>query len=527
MKSLLVNPDLGYLSATPWGILAIGSYIKHIKGYEIELLDGNVEGEEGLFHKIRQKLPTLDLLGISAFSSNAPFVVNLCKMVKEENRNCKIILGGPHAILCPEETIHHPNIDFVAYSDGEETFAGLMEEMESGRHEWERVPGLLYLDNGSVVRTVPPTPVEHYPTDYTLLDERVQATFKGSMDILAGRGCPFKCTFCFNTISGQKWRGKPIEMLGEEIKSAVATYDPNRIYFRDELFFHDKKRIKELIDFYKSNNFRFKWRASIRATDFRKNILSDEILFELAEAGCETLKFGFETASDRMLKKIKKGIQLKDIINTSERFANLNRDKDRIQLNCSWIVGFPGETYEEMCATISLAGQIQMDVPNTHIIGPQNFRIYPGGELYNTVIEEYDYRVPQSLEGWAERYLKPENMNGFIDKGVHYPWLSPKAHFICSNADFFVEFAYNKRFRYIDGYKKRLFEILRPLVLFRLRHNFFAFPIDLKLACAILDFSIWTFLENSPLYSRLQENRLYKSFKQTRVFRRLVNPFIG
>jgi anaerobic magnesium-protoporphyrin IX monomethyl ester cyclase len=171
MKTLLVNPDLGYLTATPWGILSIGSYLRSVKGYEFGFIDGNVNGKETTFRQIRQQLPQTNLIGISCFSSDAPFVDDLCRMIKDENPKCKVIIGGPHAMLCPEQTIRYENVDYLAYADGEETFSGLMEELSAAKPDFERIPGLMYIDpkSDAIRRTACPEPVPFYDTDYTLV----------------------------------------------------------------------------------------------------------------------------------------------------------------------------------------------------------------------------------------------------------------------------------------------------------------------------------------------------------------------
>jgi radical SAM superfamily enzyme YgiQ (UPF0313 family) len=357
-----------------------------------------------------------------------------------------------------------------------------------------------------------------------LLDEKVRSTFNGNVDILAGRGCPFKCTFCFTSISGQKWRGKSIEQLGREIKNIVDTYNPNRIYFRDELFFSDHQRILDLIDLYHENNYKFIWRATIRSTDIRDGYVNTDLLNKLAEAGCQTLKFGFESASDRVLKSIKKGIKVKNIQNVVDIF---NKSGNKIQLNGSFMVGFPGESYREMCDTVSMATKMQKDVPNSRVIGPQYYRVYPGGELYENVKRDWNYAVPESFEAWRDRYKDSRNKLGFVDSGIKYPWIQDKSHQLASNADLFVEFAYANGFRFVDNYKKVLLNILRPIVLLRVRYDFYHFLVDIKLASAIINFSIWETLDNSSIYTFIKETSLYKTLKTTSLFRRVVKIFVN
>ncbi|MBF0164992.1 MAG: cobalamin-dependent protein [Magnetococcales bacterium] len=521
MQTLLVSPDHNASNATPWGVLSVGSYIRGVKGYDLSLLDGNVDGEAKTLKILQRKVPSLSLVGVSSFSTDAPFLKKVCDLIKETNPRCKIVVGGPHVILCPDQTARYPNIDYVAYSDGEVTFATLMEELQCDRPDLERVPGLIHKQGDRLVRTPVAPPVPFYPTDYTLLDERVLETFNGKINVLAGRGCPFKCTFCFTAISGQTWRGKSSDMLHQEVKDLVEVYDPREIYFRDELFFTDKNRVIKWIDFYKQNNFTFKWYTSARATDVREGYIDVEMLRNLADAGCSCLKFGFESGSDRVLKMIKKGINLKSINKVIETFKAV----PEVEMNASFLTGLPGESYEEIVDTVVLSASIQRDVPNSRIVGPQYFRVYPGGSLYDSVVKEYDFQVPDKLEGWVEWFERPENSEGFFGRGITYPWLDKRSQFLASHADLFVEFMYSRGFRHKSNYKKQLLSILRPIIKWRLRHRKFRFLVDIRLAEKILEFSIWDFVNALPPYRFLNRFESFRAFKTSRLFRSVSGYF--
>ncbi|MBF0146424.1 MAG: radical SAM protein [Magnetococcales bacterium] len=523
MRTLIVNPDHGYLTATPWGVLSVASYISQVKGYPIELLDASIEGAKTTFNRLRPRLSDYSLIGIGAFSTDAPFVVSLCDMIKEENPRCKVMVGGPHAILCPEQTASYKNIDFVAFGDGEKAFSGVMEQMNATSAHWEEVPGLIYKKGGVPVRTAKPEIVPFYDTDYSLMDERARYYFKENINILAGRGCPYKCTFCFTSISDQRWRGKSMEQLGREVITLVNQYHPERIYFRDELFFKDKQRIIDFIKFYKDNQFTFKWRSSIRATDFRDDYVNEELLRELAAAGCECLKFGFESGSDRVLKSLKKGIKVRNI----HRVVDTIKNTPQIQLNCSFLIGLPGETHEEMADTIVLATWIQSHLSNVRIIGPQYFRVYPGGELYEKVVNEYGFKAPESLEAWKHRYDDPLNRQGYADSLVDYPWLTKADGFLAKNAHLFVEFINPNGFKYIDTYKRRMLSLLEPMIRFRLRYRYFRFPWDIHLASSILSFSIWDWLEQSRIFAAFKRTGMHEYLKKSAIYQRFVALFIG
>ena len=100
------------------------------------------------------------------------------------------------------------------------------------------MPGLIYKEGNSLKKTTPAPLMGFFDTDYDLLPESTKKTFPCYIQVLTGRGCSFACTFCFNSVCGQKWRGRPMmpEVAGE-IDNLVRKYNPKIIYFRDENFF--------------------------------------------------------------------------------------------------------------------------------------------------------------------------------------------------------------------------------------------------------------------------------------------------
>ena len=78
MDILLVNPDHGDQNNFPWGCLAVGSYLKNVKNYEVEVLDASVDGEELALETIKQKLNKTKVVGFTSFSSDIPLISDGC-----------------------------------------------------------------------------------------------------------------------------------------------------------------------------------------------------------------------------------------------------------------------------------------------------------------------------------------------------------------------------------------------------------------------------------------------------------------
>ncbi len=456
MDILLINPDHKNRDTNvPWGVLSVGSYLRNVKGYRVRLIDASLYDEEVIFEKILHFLPETSLVGLTCLSSDTPFVKKITDFVKTRKPACKVIIGGAHAILFPEQSVKYKNIDFVAYGDGEETAASLIEELRlpGSEPDFRKIPGLVYKAGEEVKRTSPASPVEFYNMDYSLLDSKVTESFKNVAQVLTGRGCSYKCTFCFNSITSSKYRGRSAGEFIAEVETLIERYDPKRIYFRDEHFFQSKERILEFIKIYRQKGFHFHWEALSRVSDIRENHINGEVLKDLTEIKCYRLKFGLESGSDKILRTLKKGLQVEQI----KKMVEMMSCFPEIILNASFLIGIPGETYKDYCKTLNLIGWILSKVEKVDIVGPQYYRMYAGGELYSEIAEKYHYRIPKSFEEWVDRYLVKENDSGNLygtgDSAIDYPWIAKKDRYLVKNA-FFLPSAITKK------YNKKTFSII-------------------------------------------------------------------
>lgn len=514
MDILLVNPNHDTPNNIPWGVLSVGSYLKTFKGYDVELLDATILGETKTLEEIRRRLPETSLVGLACFSMDTPFVKAAADLIKAEKPECRVIVGGPHATLCPEQTAAYENIDFAAYNEGEETTAILIETLRSPNPDFSQVPGLIYKEQGDIKKTALPPRAPFYDADYTLLEKRVQASFNNYIQVLAGRGCSFKCTFCFNGMVGQKWLGYPMESVMEQIDVIVQEHDPKVIYFRDEDFFQDRERIHDFIRLYREKDFHFEWRANCRANWFNDRFVNEELWRDLISIGCTCLKFGFESGSPAMLKKLKKGNKIEQYRNVLAMF----KKTPLINLNVSFLIGVPEETYEDMRLTLDLCGEIIRESPNVTINGPQYFRVYPGGELYNKIIDEYDFRVPDSLEGWAEQYDSGKNKEGYADEALDYPWVPREHRYLARNAKFLVVLARPFYPAFFSPFKRALLWPFSALARLRFRMGWYRGLIDVRIARLLYDINIVRWLLNSRRYARLKEMEWYTALCRTKLF---------
>ncbi|MGC9049065.1 MAG: B12-binding domain-containing radical SAM protein [Patescibacteria group bacterium] len=234
--------------------------------------------------------------------------------------------------------------------------------------------------------------IDKYQIDYSLIwpeikdwkDQEIprQLQRMKNLPIIASRGCPFRCTFCGASRQwGGLWRGLSPENLVKNIAYLVRKYKIGYFRFYDALFIGSDDQILELCDLLEKNKLNIKFRIDIRVGTSRA------VLKRLREVGCEIVGFGVESGSEKILKRINKGItraQIEEAINICK---SLNY----------WMIGFfmislPDETWEDFNKTAELFNHF--DVFNL-----QFFKIHPNTTFY----EELKGRGEVNDEMWFDK----------------------------------------------------------------------------------------------------------------------------
>ena len=217
MDILLVNSfHETHVHSFSWGVLSNASYLES-KGFDVKILDGcyYFNDKNSFFNELEKRIKQTKIVGFTCFSTDTYEIKQMIDFVKGKDPGIKVIVGGPHAVLLPEQTCEYQNIDFVAYGDGEKTLEQLILKIKNNDTDYSSVFGLLYKVNGKLEKTAPAITNEFYDIDYEFFPQKKIDTYKNYMQILTGRGCSFKCTFCYNAITGQKWFPRDIHEIME------------------------------------------------------------------------------------------------------------------------------------------------------------------------------------------------------------------------------------------------------------------------------------------------------------------------
>ena len=332
----------------------IAAYLRGNYQYDVKIEDIRVKGNGrfDLESAIRTYAP--DVVGISALTHESDAVSWIAECVKRVNANTPVLLGGPHATAYPEKAIQIPGIDYLIVGEGE-IAAGQLIECLLNQRDVSDIKGIVYKkDNrvfstgrGNIVEDLNGLPMPAYdliPIEAYGNFARMSRTGLGNyMCIFSSRGCPYRCIYCHN-IFGKVFRCRSAENLFNEIKHLYDTYKIREFEIMDDIFNLDRERLIDFCDRIINSGMKVTFAFP---NGLRGDILDRQQLIKLRQAGTIFIAFAIETGSPRLQKLIKKNIQLDKIKQNIEIAHSL-----RIHPHGFSMIGFPGETLEEMQMTV-------------------------------------------------------------------------------------------------------------------------------------------------------------------------------
>ena len=391
MKVLLVNPPGGHTLRSnlperveeqrginpPIGLLYVAAQARLEKSRSVKILDAFAEGldEEGLNEAIRRERP--DVVGISAVTFTLLDALTAARAAKRSSPVPKVVLGGLHPHLYPEETISQPNVDCLVLGEGESSFDALLTAFDR-EGPLDDVSGLVFRRNGDSIRTPLPPLIEDLdalplpardlvPTErYTSLVSRQGPT----TIMVSSRGCPFQCQFCTRSITGKTFRPRSAPAVVEEIESCLAL-GVREILMYDEVFTIRRDRVFEICREILGRRLTFRWmvRATVETVD-------PEMLRMLSRAGCSLITYGIEAGNDRVRRSLGKKFSLEK---AKEAFRATRAAG--IESLAYFMIGNPGEGPLEVEETLRASRRLRPDLAHFALFVP-----YPATSVYEEAL---------------------------------------------------------------------------------------------------------------------------------------------
>jgi len=291
-----------------------------------------------------------DLIGISSITRNFNAAIQIARGIKQCS-DIPIIIGGVHLSALPESM---PDcFDIGVIGDGEESFVEIVRALsQSGRLErgdLSSVPGLVYRDHGALVHTGArrlERILDKYP-----FPERDIFIGKGfipcrtNVHMVTSRGCPFRCTFCYNKGAWGQYRYFTAPYVVSELSTVLDRYCPSRVTFIDDLFTGHLRRLRQVARLMRERGLHRRARYGCNS---RANLMNEETVSLLRRMGVKEVFLGLESASNRVLSYLNKSGCTKEI---NQRALDLCY-KNRIGVNANFIIGTPVETGEDLDETL-------------------------------------------------------------------------------------------------------------------------------------------------------------------------------
>ncbi len=422
----------------PLEMLSIAGYPLE-NGYEVVIVDGSLyHGEEG-HRRLLEECSEAMLVGTTGILG---YMVTdgwlAISKVKARHPDLPAVIGGWFASVRPDLMLETGLYEAVVHGQGEHAFWEVVQAIDAGE-PLDSIEGLSLLRDGQVVRTEPRKIVgwdDLLPMPWQLIDiepyRQHQLRRASAHDILrmptppsigwgnpyfgvvhvSSFGCPEPCPFCCAPeVAQRRWKAMPAERMVDEIAEMHDRWGFDVLRFHDANIGVHHKRMREFAEKLIEREVRIQWNAFIEVNSILK--YDSSTLDLLAESGMYVAEIGTEAADAGMLKRIGKPIRGEENIE-----AAVEMDKRGIQANCTYIIGFPGESEESMMATIDQCRRLHNAARHAR---PTTwpFRPIPGTPMWDEAVE-LGYQGPQTIPEWGSigEYHMTETWPGNIPSKV-------------------------------------------------------------------------------------------------------------
>lgn len=386
MRILLVIYDNGsYIHWFPQGMAYIAAVLQK-EGYDIEIYN------QDQFHYPDEHLTEyldknkFDVVGVSVIAGYYQYkkLLKISGAINASKNKPYYIIGGHGPSPEPEFFLKKTKADAVVIGEGEETIVELLNAIES-RNSLTNIKGITFWEGDKVIinerrpliadiDSIPFPAYDLFPMEYYRLLRMPHATPADFvMPLLSGRGCNFKCTFCYRMDEG--FRPRSNESVIDEINLLKIDYGITYIAFSDELLMSSVARTASLCEDFIKNNLNIKWDCNGRL-----NYAKPEILALMKNAGCVFINYGIEAMDDQVLKNMRKNLTTKQIIKGIEATLKIG-----ISPGFNIIFGNIGDMLETLDKGVEFLLKYD-DGSQFRTIRPVT--PYPGSSLYYDAIEK-------------------------------------------------------------------------------------------------------------------------------------------
>lgn len=388
----------------PLGALSLATYMKEYHKTDVYVLDLNLKffqlvaenkineedtPEKYIYEYLKEiQDKEIDFCGISAiFNPTYGYIEVISRIVKEIFPKAIVMAGGGvPSNLMKEVFDAAPCVDIISYGEGEIGISGFI-STEYEEEYVEQSPSLITrekLEKGILPQFEFIEDLDEIPPlDFSLIEFEKYSSHSHSQDnkkvtaipLMFSRGCPFKCCFCAShSVHGKKVRYNSLGRIKSDVELFVKKYHINTITVWDDNFFVDKEQAIALLDFFAELNLTTEF-----VNGFPVYRMDDDMAKKLKEAGIDVVTLAIESGNPRVLK---------DIIHKPLKLEMVEKaiqclEKYDIYTKGLFVIGFPGETLEDISVTMDFIHNTKLNWIDIFIASP-----LPGSELYEICVRD-------------------------------------------------------------------------------------------------------------------------------------------
>lgn len=352
-----------------------------------------------------------------------------CAKIVKENSRAKVIMVGPHVSALPVDTLEEAKglVDVVCIGEYDYTVLDAIRNFE----DLVAVPGIAWYSSGKVRMTSPRLLINNlddlpFPAWHKL---DLKKYFDGGklypyIDVISGRGCPNRCSFCLwpQVMHGTRYRLRSPANVVDEIEHDLKIFPQlkrGEFFFEDDTFTVDKERAVQICQEILRRDLKITFSVNARA-----DTADPEMFKIMKQAGCRELLAGFESGTQAILDNVHKHITLDE----SRRFMSLAKQA-KLKVHGCFVIGLPGETPVSAQATVDFALSLGCDTLQFSGAVP-----FPGTEFFK-LAQEQGWLKSENWAQWlgdgeqqsvvAYPDITQEQINYFVDTGLRKFYFRP------------------------------------------------------------------------------------------------------
>ena len=389
----------------PIGQGYIASYLR-ANSLDVSMLDFHRSATS--YNKMLKELIKINsgFIGFTINTINFNTAKRTISEIQKNNKNIKILVGGPHVSALPKFSLESLNADFAVIGEGEKVTLEIIRRCKIGAGNFSDIPGICFRRRGKVVLNQGCNIIDDLDSlpfpSWDLMPPAMYRDTSGHLfskrqpvaSIITSRGCPHRCRFCASRIvHGTKLRKRSVKNVLDELQLLVKDYGVKEINICDDTFTEDRAHVISICKGIIRLGLGILWRTPVGV---RLDTLDQELLGIMKKSGCYQLGLGIESFSKDILAENKKPLTQRSI----EDKINLVKSSG-IETFGFFIFGLPGETVKSAKKTLNFIRKTMLDyIWITYAIP------LPGTDIFHNTYKDSDF---DEIDWDRFYFIKPFN----------------------------------------------------------------------------------------------------------------------